>query len=236
MTFDIVGDDIVRKKFLYGFSNMAVIFTPMVCTELSSDSRDYYLLGSCVHECHSPEDFILDFKASFKAGLVSIHFNDVIGIKINGSVICYRYFCGRYFKIEGFTDKEKNAYFRSLHRKNCVLSILDGQEIGLEKINFKKSVFYAIEGESYRMRLKNKNDFVTTDYSLYTLFGDSIDRINPYNRPFFEIAAAISYYYDRERENKRKGKKAYLLFNCKELNLLRDYRQINELSLDLLQG
>ena len=234
MTFDICSDEVVRRKFLYGFDNMAVIFTPENCTEVSADSRDYFLLCSCKHECHSPEDFILDFKASFKAGLVSINFNDVIGVKINGTVICYRYFCGKYFEINGFTDKEKKAYFRNLHQKNKVLSILDGQEFAFDEINFKKCVQYAIEGESYRMQLKTRKEFVTTDYSLYVLSGDKITKINPYEKPFYEIDSAISYFHDKERENRKKGKKAMLLFDCKELNLLKDYKQINEMTLELL--
>lgn len=236
MTFDINSDDGIRKNFLYGFSNIACVFTPAINTEVSSDSRDYYLVGSCFHKYHSLEDFILGFKSSMKAGLISIHFNDVIGIRINGAVICYRYFCGRYFEIKGFTDKEKNAYFRSIHKKNKVLSILDAKEYSLKDINFKKCSFYAIEGESYRMNLRNKKDFVTMDFSIYMLHNNDIDNINPYKKPFFEIDAAISYFYDMERDNNRKGKKAFLLSERRELELLKDYRQINELSLEILEA
>ena len=225
--YSVKEKDFVRRSFLFGLEDLCALFRMKKTQKYVCDSKEFNLCGICYHECHSPEDFYLDLNTSVKYGVIELNVNDVIAARINGVCIYYRYFCGTLREISGFTEKEKRDYITSIHKTNKILNILDGSELDMDKIDFCKNVFYAIEGEPYRMRLKNMKEYVTTDYSLYMLTKDDINNANPYKRPLMGINAVMAYLNDNMKKIRKTGKKVFLLPNRKELDFLRDWKKIN---------
>jgi hypothetical protein len=170
---------------------------------------------------------------------IQLESGDVIGIKINGKVICYRFsysshdifsnVWNNFFEVQKFTTKEKEIIVQSLHRTNCVFDILEGEKISLAELNFKKTNIYALDRESYYPH-GDKSDLIITDYFLYKFVNMDVKSINPYIKPFFDIKSAIAYFNYETGKQKNKDKKSLLLLNRRELYLVKDYCQLSALA------
>lgn len=241
----IMDRDVLKDKrfsFIYGFDNAALVFHS-IKGELSVDSVDYEEILYYEHNCSTPNDVLLDFTALCNSiDDPVIHPNDVLGVKVNGVAICYRFlgFRGKgkslevsnsFVEIPEFIKNEKEHYIRKLHRDNKVLSILDKKEYSIDEIDMDKYTLYAIEGEVYRILPKDSREFVTMDYSIYKYVDSEIININPHHKPFLEVRVALMYFLGLNAAFKKKDannkKESLLLLNKKELNILKDYYQLN---------
>ena len=217
----------LRFSFFFGFKNMYIIFRPKDPDVFTLDSLDFDMVSVYEHSCNSSSDFLLDLKAIYESGQISLRYNDVIGVKINGGIVCFRFAGGRFFEVSGFTDKEECCFINGLHERKQVYSVLDGRCYGLDEIDPSSTSVYAIHGEEYRMHLRSNREFITMDYYLYFYDEPDIVTVNPYNKPFFDVSAAFSYFMDKKVIKCAGGKKPLLLLNRNELYILKDWRELN---------
>lgn len=84
------------------------------------------------------------------------------------------------------------------------------------------NIVYSIDSEVFR---KEGSGFIISDYSLYKLDGNEIKTDNLYCKPFQMIKNAL-YYFSRDIKEKRK---ALLLLNRYELEMIMDYCQLQKM-------
>lgn len=217
----------VRYAFLFSFENIHGLFRAKDLA-LNLDASTYYeLLSYEVHKSNFVEDAIIDICLAILAGKIEILINDVIGIRINGRLYAYRYikklknlqeYEESFTKIEGFFDEERESYIDRIHDENMVLSVLDGRLFSVSASEFTHNRVFCIEHESF----VHKKGPVNSNYSMYGLFDKDIKNINPGNFPFVSLNNAI-YFFNKK---KRKEKSSMLLYNRKELEMLKDYFQL----------
>lgn len=233
-----VNMDLERYQFMFGFDNLVTVFQPHDYMKITHDSKDYKVAYSFKHTCSSIEDVLIDLEVFICTGNEKLVLNDVVGIKINGSIYCFRYLGMKkewlslvdgYHEITNFIDNEKNTLVREIHKENKVVSVLHGELIPVEKLEIDKSIFYAIDGEMFKPTGNYGKGFTTTDYSLYCLENMEINQVNPYHKPFFNISVAL-YYFLHSKSNARDKKRCLvLLLNRQELEMIKDYHQLNRL-------
>lgn len=229
--------EIDRYHFIFGFDNMIAIFVPCNTMHITQNSEDYRLAYTFEHTCSSIEDALMDLRVFVSTGNGKLRLNNVVGIKINGSIYCFRYLGNRkenlsvmenYQEITRFTDKEKKSLIDSIHRENKVMDVLSGETIKIENVVISDNTFYAIDGENFKPVGNYEKGFTTTDYFLYMLENTEISKVNPYTMPFFNIGVAL-YYFLHSKSKKNKKKKPILLLNRSELEMIRDFCQLNQL-------
>ena len=227
-----------RYRFVFGFDNLVTVFHPYDYMKITPDSRDYKVAFSFEHTCSSIEDVLMDLKVYVRTGNGRVVLNDVVGIKINGSVYCFRYLgmkneclslLDEYHEITNFIETEKNNLIREIHGQNKVISVLHGELIPVEKIKVEENLFYAIDGEMFKPAGDYGRGFTTTDYSLYCLENMEIIKVNPYHKPFFNISIALYYFLHSKSSKKNQKCSPVLLLNRQELEIVRDYYQLNRL-------
>lgn len=228
-----------RHNFFYGLETMAVLFRSKQCNGFMTDSRDGIAVFRFEHDCSSTKDFLSYLLVIHETGQIMLRHGDVIGIKINGSIICYRYTEAKYVnrslsvwnfftEHKFFEANEKEQYIVDLHKNNQVLDVLSGQKVNIDGISFENTRICAIDQESYYPH-GDRSSLIITDYFVYELRDMSIENINPYHKPFCDIRSAFMFF----QHNKRKAKycKRLLLLNKKELYLVRDYRCLMAIAL-----
>ncbi len=230
-----INMDDERYRFIFGFDNLVTVFRPYDYMKITNNSRDYSIAYSFEHTCSSIDDVLMDLEMYVRTGNEKLTLNDVVGIKINGSIYCFRYLGMKktrlslldgYCEVRDFTCAEKNSLIREIHRENKVMNVLHGELIPIEKIEIEKNVLYAIDGEMFKPAENRGKGFTTTDYSLYCLEDLEINIVNPYPKPFFNISVALYYFLHNKRDRKRKP---ILLLNRQELEMIKDYYQLNSL-------
>lgn len=151
--------EIDRYHFIFGFDNMIAIFVPCNTMHITQNSEDYRLAYTFEHTCSSIEDALMDLRVFVSTGNGKLRLNNVVGIKINGSIYCFRYLGNRkenlsvmenYQEITRFTDKEKKSLIDSIHRENKVMDVLSGETIKIENVVISDNTFYAIDGENFK--------------------------------------------------------------------------------------
>lgn len=80
-----------RYEFFYGFDSMAVIFRSYCPGNIMSDSRSGRIVVRFTHKCSSAKDFLSYLLAIHETGQISLCQGDVVSIKINGSIMSYRF-------------------------------------------------------------------------------------------------------------------------------------------------
>lgn len=223
-----------RYVMLFSFENIYGIFRPKEFIRDTNDSSYYNLESFTIYDNDSPDDVLKDIVYMVHARKLKLRFNDVICIKLNGFVISYR-FCGsmnnqkldtsRFSIILDFLKKERESYISALHKENMVLSILEGLLYSIASFDLKKYKVYCIEQESYGPA--NYSGNVITNYSLYALKGTTIQNMNPTTRPFVMMNNALYFFY----KSRKKNKKSLLLYDKRELELLRDHMELSNLEL-----
>ena len=223
-----------RYAMLFSYENIYGIFRPREFIKDTNDSKYYDLESFIVYENDSPDDVLKDIIYMVYARKIKLLFNDVICIKLNGFVISYR-FCGsmnhhkldesRFIVIPDFLKKERETFISVLHKENMVLSILEGLLYNIASFDLKKYKVYCIDQESYGPADYSGN--VITNYTLYTLKGNIIQNMNPTTRPFVMVSNALYFFY----KSRKKDKRAVLLFDKKELELLRDHVELANMEL-----
>lgn len=223
-----------RYVILFSYQNIYGIFRPREFITDTNDSRYYDLENFTIYENDSPGDVLEDIVYMVRARKLKLHLNDVICIKLNGFVISYR-FCGsmnnhkldtsRFVKIADFLNNERESYISIVHKENMILSILEGLLYNIASFNFKKYKVYCIDQESYGPADYSGN--VITNYSLYALRGNTIQNMNLHTRPFVMVNNALYFFY----KSRRKDKTSLLLFNKRELELLKDHMELADMEL-----
>ena len=223
-----------RYVMLFSYENVYGIFRAEKFIDELDDSSGYDLKSFTIYENDSPDDVLKDILYLVRAGKLQLFFNDVICIKLNGFVISYR-FCGsrdnreldssRFVKISDFLKKEKETYISCIHKENMVLSVLEGQLYHISSFDVNEYNIYCIEQETYGPADRSGN--VMTNYSLYALRGNVIQNITPHTQPLVMMNNALYCFY----KNRKKDKSSLLLFNKRELELLRDYIELRNMEL-----
>ena len=238
-TVNIQDEQQTRHEFLYGLQTMAVLFRNIRHKGFMSDSGEGKVILRFSHECSSAKDFLSYLLAVHETGQVMLQHGDVIGIKINGSIICYRYteqghtnkdlLIWNYFtEHKEFEKWEKEKYVTDLHKNNQVLDVLSGKVVNIDSIQFADTRICAIDQECYYPH-GDRSSLIITDYFVYELKDMGIENINPYQRPFCDIKSAFMFFQHNKKKD-RYGQRL-LLLNRKELYLVRDYRHLLTIAL-----
>lgn len=227
-----------RYRFIFGFDNLITVFKPHDYMNATPNSKDYRVAFSIEHTCSSIEDVLMDLELFVRTGNERVIINDVVGIKINGSIYCFRYLgminaqlssLEGYHEVQNFIEYEKNNLIKEIHRQNKVMSVLYGELIPIEKIEMEENLLYAIDGEMFKPSGDYGKGFTTTDYSLYCLEDMEINKVNPYPKPFFNISVALYYFLHNKNGKRTKKRSPILLLNRQELEMIKDYHQLNRL-------
>ncbi len=212
-----------RYNILFGPINIWGIFQPSEYICNYADSNFYNLIYTKEFTCNSIQSVITDIKYMNRSGSLILKFNDVIVIKINGAFFYYR-FCGgdSFTEIYHFVDKEKTDYIYTIHRERMVLSLLDGFLYKLSNKKLLKNKVYCIQEEFFRLT----NNTIVSNYSLFSLNSNNdMYHANPHGVPFMSMKNAAFYFHGHGESN------SLLLLNKKELNMIRDLRELKQVEL-----
>lgn len=199
----------------------------------SVNSKSYDLLYQDVHDCNTVNALLTDLCFSIISGKIDLVINDVIAIKINGQLFCYRYVseiksllqfnaAKSFSYIPVFFQSEIEGYISILHNENKVLSVLDGRVFSLYDECLCNSHVYCIESN---ITSKHYNSLLFYFY-IYYFHNMSIDTVNPAGVPFTTLNNAF-YYYKKKCKNTIPS---ILLFNLYELEMIKDYYELKCLS------
>ena len=182
----------------------------------------------------SLEDILKDLAFFVRAGRIELKANDVVAIKINGFLTCYRY-CGfsgnlqgehpEFIKVDNFLVDEKERYISDIHKEKYVLNVLNAVLIPLDELNLKQSRVYCIDKETFCS--SDKSGRITSNYSLLALKKGGITNANPYKRPFVMMNNALYFFYRKKDHEKN----AVLLLSKRELEMVKDYMDLDDVKL-----
>lgn len=220
-----------RYTMLYSFDNVYSIFTPRdnsTESKVGIKSMKYNCSKVYSHTCFSVEDVLKDIFYQYKAKLLSININDIIGIKINGGTFCFQivnkleqFNMKNYVLIPDFLKEEHDFYMEKYHADGFVLNVIDGLLLDVSKSSKKNSKFYCIEEETFK---KNDDKHLTINsiYSFYQLKqGTRTNKIEK-NKEYVSIINALYQF-----ENCRKmDSSAVLLLDRNELGMIADNKFI----------
>lgn len=228
-----------RYELLFLYENIYGIFRPREFISDYRKSKYYDLIKTAHFDGDSLEDILKDLAFFVRAGRIELKANDVVAIKINGFLTSYRY-CGlpcnlqgehpEFIKVDNFLADEKERYINDIHKEKYVLNVLDAVLIPLDKLNLKQSRVYCIDKETFCP--PDKSGRITSNYSLVALRKGGIANANPYKRPFVMMNNALYFFY-RKKEHE---KNAVLLFSKRELEMVKDYIDLDDVKLIILQG
>lgn len=217
-----------RYAFLFSFENIFGLFRLKKSAKNPESSMEYDLLSFAVHHSNYEEDALIDICLSVMAGKYDIEINDIFGLRINGKLYSYRYvkrlktlqtIRESFVRVDDFFSKETEYYINRIHNDQMVLSVLDGCLYPVSSKDFLKNRVFCIENENFN-RVKGP---ISSNYSMYGLYGKDIKNLNPGNFPFVSLKNAI-YFFNKK---KRKEKSSMLLFNRLELEMLKDHFQLS---------
>lgn len=215
-----------RCRFFFSLENLCGIFRPKSTTLCPVDSEGCILISIFDHKCSSTEDILKDVLLRSRMDSLHISINDIVCIKINGYISCFRFVGLRSNSLEApfdnfteeknFVIKEMGAILTELHDQNKVISVLDGQVLSLDNTDYRKSGIYCISREVYPGQ-----GFMRSEFMLYVIDREGVIKVvNPNHRAFVSLQNAIYFYNKRRREND------VLLLDRRELELAADYYQL----------
>ena len=232
-----ISIDETRYKLLFSFENAYGIFRFYNDDHNIRDSRAYKLISyQKINHPLSPSDILEDVFLLCKTNKLKLNQNDVICIKLNGEVVSYRFlgFRGKnincidpaFSRLDKFIDAECDDILSRLHKQNRVLSVLDGKSYNIENLDLSKLKLYSIARENFGS-LANfssaKNGF--SEFSIFALDDLSIKRVDIYKKPFFSLRNALFSFQKMFGSQK----KSLLLFDRKELEMIKDYYECKSL-------
>jgi hypothetical protein len=222
----------MRYQMLFSFDNLYGIFSP----DSEEDGAEHYSLQYVkAHDSVIPDDVLKDVLYLVRAGKITMSINDIVSIKINGTVSDFRFLGFRnkdpekssdnFAVTKGFLTEERMQYVVDLHNSNKILSVLDGKVYSVSDAGLQKKTFYCIDSEAFQS--SDRALRIRSDYFLYTLKNMNIKEVNPYRKPFGTIKQALYYYTKSQKANAN----AILLFNRQELEMVKDYCELHSLVL-----
>lgn len=229
--FDKFNVTSARYAILFSYENVYGLFRPKETVKYHLNSSDYELISFDTHNSNFEGDVLTDLCFLVSANKLNIRINDVICIRSNGRLFSYLYikklkgisdYSDCFMKIKDFFKDEIYGYLDRIHNESRVLSVLDGKILSISDPNLRKSRVYCIERETF----DHKTSCLTSNYSMFGLFDKDIRNINPGGLPFVSLKNAI-YYYNK---NRKKGQSGLLLFNRRELEMIKDYGQLNNVA------
>lgn len=221
-----------RYAMMFSYENLYGIMRAGEFVKDADKSRYYNLISLDIHKNVRVDDVLLDICFYEKSGKLSLNINDIICIRISGKLFAYRYMhkpqntsidLDCFSPVEDFFDDEINEYIRQIHEEDYVLNIPDGKLYSINDKDFKNKHVFCIEGEQF----KNAKNYINYTFSLYGLFGFSIKNMDPYGRPFISLSNAL-YFFNRD---KGKDRQSLLLLNRKELEMLKDHYELNNIEM-----
>lgn len=224
-----------RYRLFFSYDNVYGIFRSQ-SSMIAKASTDSEVCELWEHSSAALDDVLKDIMLMRRAGKLKLRVNDVVCVKINGMLSCLR-FAGEetsdlecaadnFRQIENFVREEYHKRIEHLHRHSMVLSVLDGRIFRIGDIDVAHSTLFAIGAEVFCAD-RDAVCGVRSEFSLYSLDqNNKIKNINPYGEPFFSVKNAICYY----TATYRRAGEAILLLNRKELELVQDYYELNQMT------
>ena len=215
---------------MFSYENIYALLHPKEFVADVNSSLYYDLVSYDVHNENFAEDVLLDVILAVRAGRLNLSINDMICVRSNGKLFCFRYvnpalnasLCRECFaEVEHFFDKEISDYVNELHEKGYVLNVLDGRILSVSDTAFEHKRAFCIEEE----RFEHGKNFINNTFSVYGLFGLSIKNMDPSGHPFISLNNALYFL--------RRNKKArpFLLLNRNELEMIKDKCELNSIEL-----
>jgi len=224
-----------RFEFFFGFENMLALFRNE--GRPSKNSNAYEIINLLKIECGNEKDALTDCMVYSDSGLLKVKINDVIGIKINGMQSFYRYLGRRFqayedvdknfFKIEDFIQREKTGFLRKIHKLGYVLDVLNHSLVSIDELTLDDATYYAIDSEHFKTQRNSDSDIIVSDFSIYSIANLKVMNLTP-QKPFLEIKNAL-YYFSGIK--KAANKKAILVLDRKELNMICDYYSLDNIAI-----
>lgn len=230
--------DLEEEKYqlFFSFENVYAVMRRKNESYDSQESKDYRFIKFAKHNCLSFKDFLLDVILLIRTGKLEMKRKDMVCVRINGFLSSYQYNGHIFEKInEGwrnfteykdFLQQEYKKCIGNLHCQNKVLSVLDRRVFRVSNINLDISRIFAIDTEIYDYTVRNMDNCVISEYSLFTLDEKCrMQIINPYNKTFQTLQNALFYLHN----NKKKRENTLLLYARKELEMIIDYYELKQL-------
>lgn len=219
-------DHSTRYRLFFSLENLWGVFHSKSSLLCPADSEECSLNSIFVHDCSSAEDILKDVLLRYRMERLHLIINDVVCIKINGYISCFRFVGIRNNNLESpfenfvedkkFATKEIDSILDDLHNQNKVISVLNGQVLSLDNTDYRKSGIYCISREVYPGQ-----GIMRSEFMLYVIDKDgTIKIVNPNHRAFVSLRNAIYFY------NKQRGENDVLLLDRRELELAADYFQL----------
>lgn len=222
-----------RYKLIFSFENLYGIFRTNEVQKEHIRSKDYELVYLKTHENMTQDDVLKDLIFLNRSGEVDMQINDIVCIKINGEISCFRFSgiknhnpeCTKnnFAEIKNFLEEEKKEFVSKLHSENKILSVLDGQVYEIGEIDPAEHTFFCIHNEIFKKSSRSAN--ITAIYSLYSLKNMVIAQANQFSQPFVTIQHAL-YFFNKY---KKRNPKSMLLLNRAELEMIKDFYQLRQL-------
>lgn len=220
------NENSIRCRLFFSLENLCGIFRPELSPLCPVDSGECSLNSIFEHDCSSTEDILKDVLLKNRIESLQMNVNDVVCIKINGYISCFRFIGMHSNSLESpfdnfvedkkFVTREMETILMDLHNQNKVISVLDGQVLSLNSTDYRKNGIYCISREVYPGQ-----GVLRTEFMLYVIDRDGIiEVVNPNHRAFVSLRNAIYFYNKQRKEND------VLLLDRKELELAADYYQL----------
>lgn len=227
-------DEELKNRLFFSLENLYGIFETKDISSgvITNNSKDYRLNYLDTHRNSLITDVIKKISYIQRTGMLSLNTNNVVCIKINGLISCYRYmgvktnnperFFENFVEVKRFVNREMEEKIENLHRDNKVVGAVDGRVYHIDELENQK--LYALDYEVFRKENNLYN--ATSNYVLYGLDQNGrLQNTQPDSKSFTMIQNALYYFY----KAKQKDPAAVLLFNRKELEIVNDYYQLNGL-------
>lgn len=231
--------DIEAEKYqlFFSFENVYAVMRRKSGIFENQNNNEYTFIKFENHNCLSCKDFLIDIILLIRTGELELERKDMVCVRINGFLSCFQYngyifneideAWRNFTECENFLCQEYLQCVENIHRQNKVLSVLDGRLFHVANIDLNTYRIFAIDTEIYDYILKDKNNCVVSEYSLYMLDENcQIQTMNPYNKTFQTLKNALFYL-----RNNRSRKNTLLLHDRQELEMIIDYYELKKLAI-----
>lgn len=226
--------NIDKRKYdlFFSFNNVFSVFRMKNRECLFEDSKTGEIIYFDYTSAVNPQSVLKEILFLAKINEIKLRINDIAVIRLNGQMQSYRFHgvdskdsdavSDCFVRIEGFAESERSEYINAIHAEKSVLSVLDGRLLHVSNINLQRYIPCAIDGRMYQT---SKESFVS-DYSLYVYDENNVHIADPGQKPFLQINVALLFF-----NQLKKKKKLLLLLDRYELEMIRDFCQLQKLAL-----
>jgi len=225
-----------KYQLFFSFENVYAVMRRKSGNVDSQRSEDYEFIKFDKHNCLSFKDFLIDIMLLLRTGELDLKRKDMVCIRINGFLSCFQYngyiieeineAWKNFAECKKFLYQEYHECIKNIHRQNKVLSVLDGRLFHVANIDLNVCRVFAIDTEIYDYIVKDMDNCVISEYSLYTLDEKCrVQIMNPYNKTFQTLKNALFYL----KNNKNKRKNTILVHDRQEIEMIIDYYELQKL-------